>query len=241
MTTITIRHRLSAAFLPLDGFTGATLGQRVLCELDGVPLSRPVWKRDGWLVLSDLAPGEHRLTLRCRGFQDGEISFSGDVKTEEAVLLNPGRGYAFPPDTAFLSLTLSGSTEAQARVFAGTPDPRQLKLMREAKAGDSAVKMFLRASAPRPGWFLLLGKTPEAVFLRRVALDGEAETASPLTQAHTRGDALIPAQAFLATAEEKIRIPFRDSGTAYLFCQGKLKTLALRAGEKQSLEWNLEE
>ena len=155
--------------------------------------------------------------------------------------LNPGRGYAFPPGTAFLSLTLSGLPEAQARIFAGMADPRQLKLTREANAGESAVKMFLRSSAPRPGWFLLCGKTTEAVFLRRVPLDGEAETASPLAEAHKRGDALLPAQSFLAAAGEKIRIPFRDSGKAHLLCQGKLKTLELEAGEKRSLEWNLEE
>ncbi len=240
MTTITIRHQLSAAILPLDGFTGQPLGQRVLCELDGVPLARPVWKRDGWLILSDLAPGEHRLSLRCPSFQNREISLSGDVRTEIAVTLSPGAGYAFPPDTAFLFLTLSGSSDAQTQVFAGMPDPRQFKLMREAKAGDSAVKLFLRGDAPRSGWFLLGGKTTEAAFFRRVTMDGDAETASPLAQAHARGAALIPAQSFLVTAGEKIRIPFRDSGKAHLFCQGHLKTLALQAGEKRNLEWNLE-
>ena len=240
MITVTIRHRLSAALLPLDGFTGQPLGQRVLCQLDGVPLARPVWKRDGWLILPDLAPGEHRLALRCPGFQGKEISLSGDAKTEEAVILSPGAGYAFPTDTAFLTLTLSGLPEAQAQVLAGMADPRQLKLMREANAGDAAVKIFLRGPAPRPGWFILKGETTEAVFLRRVTIDGEAETASPLMETHKRGDALIPAQAFLAAPGEKIRIPFRNSGAAHLFCLGKLKTLELREGEKRSLEWNLE-
>ncbi|MBQ6205564.1 MAG: hypothetical protein IJK52_00625 [Oscillospiraceae bacterium] len=240
MMTVTIRHRLSAALLPLDGFTGQPLGQRVLCELDGVPLARPVWKRDGWLILSDLAPGEHRLALRCPSFQDREISLSGDAKTEIAVTLSPGAGYAFPTDTAFLFLTLSASPEERTQIFAGMPDPRQFKLMREAKAGDSAVKLFLRGAAPRPGWFLLCGKATEAVFFRRVTIDGDAETASPLTQDHARGAALIPAQSFLAAAGENIKIPFRNAGTAHLFCQGHLKTLALQAGEKRNLEWNLE-
>jgi hypothetical protein len=240
MIAMTIRHRLSAALLPLDGFTGRTLGQRVLCELDGVPLRRPVWKQDGWLVLSDLAPGEHRLALRCPGFETQTLSLSGDVRTEEAVIMNPGAGYAFPPDTAFLSLTLSGSPEAQARIFAGMEGPRQLKLMREAKAGDCAVKMYLRGPVPRPGWYLLRGKTTEAVFLRRVTVEGDAETASPLEGKHSRGGTLIPARLFLAAAGETLRIPFRDSGTACLFCDGKLKTVELQAGEKQSLNWNLE-
>lgn len=231
-----IRQRLSAALLPLDGFTGKPLRRRVLCQLDGVPLKRPVWKQDGWLVLSNLEPGEHRIVFHCPGFQDTTISLSGDVRTEEAVILNPGVGYAFPPDTVFLSLTLSGSS----RVFAGMPAPNSLKLMRETKAGDSSVKMFSSGSAPRPGWFLLCGKATEAAFFRRVASDGAAETASPLTEPHARGEALIPARLFLLTAGNAVRLPFQNSGTAYLFCRGELKTVELREGEKQSLEWNLE-
>lgn len=242
MISMTISHRLSAAVLPLDGFTGRVLGQRVLCELDGVPLRRPVWKQDGWLVFPDLPPGEHRLALRCPGFEKQTLSLSGDVRTEEAVILNPGLGYAYPPETAFLSLTLSGLPEAEerTRLFAGADDPRQLKLMKEAKAGDSAVKMFLRGPVPRPGWYLLRGKTTEAVFLRRVTVEGDAETASPLTAKHSRGGTFLPARLFLAAAGETLRIPFRDSGTACLFCDGKLKTVELQAGEKQSLTWNLE-
>ena len=235
-----IRKRLSAALLPLDVFTGKPLRQRVLCKLDGLPLSCPVWKQDGWLVLSNLEPGEHRILFRCPGFQDTTISLSGDVRTEEAVILNPGAGYAFPPDTVFLSLTLSGAPGAQSRVFAGMPKPNPLKLMRETEAGDSAVKMFVSGSAPRPGWFLLCGKATEAAFFRRVASDGAAETASPLAEPHARGEALIPAQSFLVTAENAVRLPFQNPGTAYLFCRGKLKTVELREGEKQSLEWNLE-
>lgn len=235
-----IRYRLSAALLPLDAFTGETLGQRVLCELDGVPLSRPVWKRDGWLALCNLSPGEHRVVLRCPGFQDAALSLSGEVRTEEVALLNPGAGYAFPPDTAFLSLTLSGPPDGRARIFAGMSAPRPLKLMREAKADDSSLSLFVDAPAPRPGWFLLCGKNPEAAFLRRVTADGDAETAAPLARTHSRGETLIPARPFLVTAGNALKLPFRNPGTAYLFRRGELKTVELRKGETQSLEWNLE-
>lgn len=235
-----IRRRLSAALLPLDSFTGETLGRRVLCKLDGVPLNRPIWKRDGWLVLSDLPPGEHRIVFRCPGFEDATVSLSGDVRTEEAVLLNPGESYAFPPKSVFLSLTLSGLPDAQARVFAGMLPSRPLKLMRETKAEDSSVEMFVSGPAPRPGWFLLCGKATEAAFFRRVTAEGAAETALPLTQPHSRGETLIPARSFLMTAGNAVKLPFRNPGTAYLFCRGKLKTVELRTGEKSSLEWNLE-
>ena len=236
-----IRRQVSAALMALDGFTGRTLGQRVRCELDGVPLTRPVWKRDGWLVLTNLSPGEHRLTLRCPGFQDATLSLSGGARQEYSVILSPGPGYAFPPGTAFLSLTVSAPPDAEAEIFAGIAVPRPLKLMKEARAGESAVQMLLRGPAPSPGWFLFNGKTPEAVFLRRVSVKGDAETASPLTETHFRGEALIPTQRFSVKAGEAVRMPFREAGTAVLFCGGKLKTVELRTGAETRLEWNLEE
>ena len=235
-----IRHHISAALLPLDGFTGKILGKRVLCKLDGVPLARPEWKRDGWLILTDLPSGEHRLSFRCPGFQEETLTLSGDGTREGAVILSPGRGYAFPPETAFLSLTLSGASDGKARIFAGTPGPRPLKLMRDTRAGDTAVKMFLRGPAPSPGWFLLKGRTTEAAFLRRVTASGDADAASPLTDAHPRGDTLIPAQSVLVSTGETVRIPFRDAGEAVLFCRGALKTAELRTGAEARLEWNLE-
>lgn len=233
-----IRYQMSAALLILDGFTGRTLGKRVVCKLDGVPLARPVWKSDGWLVLTNLSPGEHKLSLRCPGFQDKEISVSGNAAQENAVIMSPGARYAFPVGTAFLSLTLSGATEAQ--VFAGMPGPRPLKLTRAAKAGESAVKMFLSGPTPPPGWFLIKDKATEAAFLRRVGIDGEAETASPLASAHSRGATLIPAQAFLVRQGETVRIPFRNAGEATLFCGGTLKTVELRTGAEERLNWSLE-
>lgn len=235
-----IRHHVSAALMALDGFTGETLGQRVQCELDGAPLTRPVWKRDGWLVLFDLAPGEHRLTLRCPGFQDATLSLSDGGRRENSVILSPGPKYAYPLGTAFLSLTLSGTAGADASIFAGLFSPRPLKLMREAKTGESSVKILLRGPAPSPGWFLFNGKKPEAVFLRRVDIGGDADAASPFAETHSRGEALIPTQFFSVKVGETVRIPFREAGKAVLFHDGTVKTVDVRKGPEQRFEWNLE-
>ncbi len=65
-----IRHSASAVFLMRDGFTGMTLtdGSATRCLLDGRPLRRPMWKRDGYLVLIDLTPGEHVLRILRNGY-----------------------------------------------------------------------------------------------------------------------------------------------------------------------------
>ena len=54
-----IRHGMSAAYLLRDGFTGAVLagGSATRCFLDGRPLRRPLWKREGYLVLCESAAG----------------------------------------------------------------------------------------------------------------------------------------------------------------------------------------
>ena len=61
-----ILRTANAVFLMRDGFTGKTLtdGSAMRCLLDGRPLRRPIWKRDGYLVLTDLAPGAHGIFIR---------------------------------------------------------------------------------------------------------------------------------------------------------------------------------
>ena len=236
-----IRRRVSAALMALDAFTGQALGKRVMCVLDGVPLTRPVYKSDGWLILTDLSPGTHSLSLRCPGFEEKTLSLSGETALEETVLLSPGQGYAFPRGTVFLPLTLTGTAGTSARMFAGMSGARPLKLMKEADAGSVSVKLFVNGTPPRPGWFLVGRKTPEAVFLRRVSADGDADAAEPLTQTRSRGDTLIPVQSLRVTAGTSVKIPFRGTGTAYLFCRGTLRTIELRTDAEARLEWTLEE
>ena len=79
-----IRRTVSAALLLRDGFTGAALknGAATVCLLDGKPLQRPIWKRDGYLVLTDLTPGEHSLSIRRSGYRDETVALT---VTEPAV------------------------------------------------------------------------------------------------------------------------------------------------------------
>ena len=65
-----ITLHVSAVCRVRDGYTGKALdASALLCTLDGLPC-RPVGKPDGCLVLVNLTPGVHRLSLRSRGYQE---------------------------------------------------------------------------------------------------------------------------------------------------------------------------
>ena len=105
-----IRHGMSAAYLLRDGFSGAVLtdGSATRCLLDGRPLRRPLWKREGYLVLTDLEEGEHLLQISRRGYRDEFVTIPvGEARpVEDTITLKPGAGYRFPRETVRVSLTL---------------------------------------------------------------------------------------------------------------------------------------
>ena len=94
-----IRIHVSAVCRVRDGFTGKILeGSRLQCDLDGARC-RPTAKPGGYLVLTDLPAGPHRLSLRCPGYQEGWVEFSAGRDTQELdVTMKPGRGYPLQRD-----------------------------------------------------------------------------------------------------------------------------------------------
>ncbi len=245
-----IRHTASAAFLLRDGFTGRTLlgGSATLCQLDGRPLLRPLWKREGYLVLPDLAPGEHSLLIRRAGYRDELVTFPVEEgKTlEDTISLKPGPGYRFPAETVRVTLRLSRGAMAAAgeQIWLGMPMRTRLRLAQEkARSGDREVHIFCEgnsAALPIPGHFLLTDKkAPELVFLR--SLRGETgELAPPLGLDHGRGTEFVPVQLYAADAAGRVQVLLREPGTLLGFSAGKVYELPLRAGEQES-EWKLED
>ena len=66
-----------------DGFTGRGMESAgLLCTLDGISC-RPVWKPGGYLVLTNLPHGPHRLRLRGRGYQEEWVELDVDGGTRE--------------------------------------------------------------------------------------------------------------------------------------------------------------
>ncbi len=172
-----IRRTVSAAFLLRDAFTGAVLsdGAATRCLLDGRPLQRPVWKQDGYLVLTDLAQGEHTLLLSRRAYRDESVTFHVEdgATMEDTISLKPGAGYRFPSDTVRVSLTLRRGTSAAAgeMLWLGVQPRSRLKLAQEkTEPGEKLARLFCEGNSallPIPGHFLIRGKaSPELAYLR---------------------------------------------------------------------------
>lgn len=244
-----IRRTVSAALLLRDGFTGRTLtgGPATVCLLDDRPLSRPIWKKDGYLVLTDLTPGEHVLRIRRSGYRDELVPLrvQEGAALEDTISLKPGTGYRFPPETVRVALTVrqKGSPAAGAQVWLGLRQRTRLKLAREnAEGGDETARLFCDGSAsllPIPGYFLVDDPdAPELVYLRSLRID-TGEFASPLAHAHARGTELAPVQSYTADEAGRLQVLLSQPGLLTCFCEGKTLTAQLGAGDER-LEWELE-
>jgi hypothetical protein len=245
-----IRHGMSAAYLLRDGFSGAVLtdGSATRCLLDGRPLRRPLWKREGYLVLTDLEEGEHLLQISRRGYRDEFVTIpAGEARpVEDTITLKPGAGYRFPRETVRVSLTLKkgGSAAGGQRIWLGTAPRFRLKLAQEkTEAGDEEAHLFCEGNAallPIPGHFLMAdGKGPELVYLR--SLRGETgEFAPPLAQSHSRGTEFIPMQSYAADEGGLVQVLLREPGKLTGFAGGRVFEAELHAGE-QELEWKMED
>lgn len=244
-----IRRTVSAAFLLRDGFTGQTMtgGSAVRCLLDGRPLQRPIWKQEGYLILTDLAPGEHELRISRSGYLDELVTLqvTEGAAVEDTICLKPGRGYRFPSETVRVSIYVRrGRNPApKEKIWLGVLQRTKLVLAQEtAAAGDAGARLFcegIPARFPIPGHFLLTGsKSTELVYLRSLR-DETGEFAPPLTKEHARGSELIPVQPYCTDAGGNVQILLREPGTLIGFSDGKLFSSPLNAGA-QTLEWDLE-
>ena len=190
-----IHRQVSAVFQLRDGFTGRMLPNAggLLARLDGAPC-RPLWKQGGYWVLTDLAPGPHRLELVLAGYRPEPVEWSWDgaAPWQGCVVLKPGQGYPFRGDVTRLVLQLSGENGplAHEAVWLCTPSAAQPKLAQDkAQPGDTQLRLYYKgpaAALPVPGAFLLQdgGHTERIELLR---LEGEQGIlAAPLEQKHSR-------------------------------------------------------
>ena len=244
-----IRHAVNAVFLLRDGFSGSTLtdGSATRCFLDGRPLRRPIWKREGYLVLADLAPGEHLLQISRRGYREETVSILAEdgKPVEDTITLKPGAGYRFPRETVRVTLTLRRGQSAAAlqKLWLGVAPRFLLKLAQEkTESGTEEAHLFCEGSAallPIPGHFLMAdSKAPELVYLR--SLRGETgQFLPPLTQEHSRGTQFIPMQSYETDEEGSVQVLLREPGTLTGYFEGQVFEAELRPGE-QKIEWKTE-
>ena len=244
-----IRRTVSAAFLLRDGFTGRTLtgfsGTR--CTLDGRPIVRPIWKREGYLVLTDVEPGEHELVVMRSGYRNEHVKLDirEDAALEDTISLKPGAGYRFPPETVRVSISLRRGENAASdeQIWLGLqPHTRLILAQERTEAGETRARLFCEGSAallPIPGHFLFADKTaPELVYLRHLR-EENGEFSTPLHTAHARGTELIPVQPYGSDGNGNVRVLLKEPGTLIGFFDGKVFYAQLNAGS-QALDWELE-
>ncbi len=211
-----ISFRVGGVFRVRDAFTGLpVVPSKVLCTLDGRPC-RPVGKREGYLVLTDLPAGPHRLVLRCRGYREETVDFTaGERAPELDVTLKPGVGYPFrrPPARLTVTLRRDGAPAAGTLFWLATAAGPEIKLAQsDAETGAESLRLFCKVpdavSVPAP---LLLedGADSELVVLR----DLQGETGwleRPLLRPHGRGRRLLPAQRYRADDAGAVTALLRD-------------------------------
>ena len=235
-----IRRTVSAVLLLRDGFSGRTVvpDSGVLCRLNGRAV-RPVRKPEGYMILTDLEPGVHILSLRCRGYREEEISLTVPERgvTEHEVDLTPGDGYRFPAGTACLHLTAPGA--GGETLWAALSGRLRLKLAQEKKQDEeTGLRLFCSGDPgrlPVPGTFLAIDeKGPELIHLRSVR--GETgELSVPVQREHPRGTELRPARSFRMDGEGKAELLFPRGGEVFLFCRDQWTKVLLLPGEQDFL------
>lgn len=235
-------HRVvRAALLVRDAFTGAPFvsGASLRCVLDGQNV-RPLWKTGGYLILTDLEPGEHRLLLSCRSYRDQELVFqAGERVWEQEIDMEPADNYPLLRDFALLRLTLKKKKEEP--IWAAVPDPVSLRVAQAPEKDASEVRLMRCGPAELlslPGWFLAAdeGKVgPELVHLRE--FKGEMGIFDvPMSKSHPRGTELFRARRLAAQADGVFEAAFRGGEKIFLFYDGKLKAVELGTGT-QEVEW----
>jgi len=237
-----IRRQVSAALLVRDAFTGQPFprGNGTLCQVDGRHYT-PVWKDGGYLVLTDLSPGEHTVTLRRQGYLDQTLTVpvAGGRPWEGWTGLLPGPGYPFPARTAWVELTLLAKKKPAVgvEVWLAPDGGGKLKLAQDkANAGDRELKLFysgVESQLRVPGDFLIAGKKTAEVAALEDFWNGKAQLARPLTGSYMRGEELMPAQRYESGGDGRLNCVLRESGRLWALCEGKLSALEVQPGKNR--------
>lgn len=206
-----------------DGFTGRELpASSLLCTLDGIPC-RPVGKPGGYLVFTDLPHGVHRLSLRCRGYQEEQVEFQADGGTRELdVSMKPGEGYPFRRAATRLRLTVLGKKGPAAGqiVWLAVPTPEMKIAQGKVEAGEQELRVYCKGPPFFGPCLIEDGKNSEIVTLS--ALEGEqGRLAAPLGSGHSRGRPLLPAQRYRAGEDGVLTAVFHDPCLVQVYVEGK--------------------
>lgn len=224
-----------------DGYTGQPLaGSSLLCTLDGAPV-RPLAKAGGYLVLLDLSPGPHRLSLRGHGYQEEWVELQAGEGTQEIeVTMKPGAGYPFRGQVTRLTLTVQEGERpaAHCQLWLAASPRSELKIAQtKVQAGQRQFRLYSKgpAAAVATGEYLIAdGADSEIVRLQ--GLEEEMATLSgPLARDHSRGRPLLPAQRYRTDGAGRLTAVFQTACTVAVYEAqgGLLASLPLEEGENR--------
>ena len=229
-----------------DGYTGQPLaGSALLCTLDGAPV-RPLAKAGGYLVLLDLSPGQHRLSLRSHGYQEEWVDLTAGEGTQEVeVTMKPGAGYPFRGRVTRLELTVTedGRPAPHRQLWLAVPPRSELKIAQsKVQGGEVQFRLYSKAPAATvpPGEYLIAdGNGSEIVRLRGIE-EELGILAAPLARDHSRGRPLLPAQRYRTDQGGRLTAVLQTACTVEVYEEtaGLLASLPLEEGEnRQEIRW----
>ncbi|WP_274650175.1 hypothetical protein [Paenibacillus humicola] len=221
----TFVSRCSLALVVRDAFTGlAPSPSSVTVRVAGTS-RKPVVKREGIWVFSDLAPGAAVVRIESPIYAAKTLridpSTLNPLNPIKAVSLMPGRAYPLPSGATALDLTFSdaeGRRASGAAVSAVMTDDRaaRARIAADAPAGAAVLEALSVAGRPAPGDCYLI-RTREGEILDRCRLAGmgpedrRIRLDEPLAAAISKGSLLLPVMEADADANGFVRLVFRPA------------------------------
>ena len=228
-----------------DGFTGKPIAQSaLLCTLDGAPF-RPLLKKGGYIVFTNIGEGEHSIVLSGARYVDEHLSVnvSEGQCVEKAVSMKPSAKYPFGKSVTRLTLAVkrSGAPARESEIWISVANPLyEIKIAQDSVAsGEKVSRLFSRDKKileQLPAAYLVYdGRSSEIVEIADLTEEtGSFE--SPFGFAHKRGTVLFPAQKYTADASGVIEMVFGEPGSLMVFSleTATVKEIKLSEGKNEA-------
>jgi len=194
--------------------------------------TRVMRHKDGFILLSGLSAGEHRLCLHHPNYRDVHRTIRIDEEKSglEVVTMRP----IFVRGEHLCRLHLSGLIPGSTVYISGQHFCLQLQ-QSQCPAGTDEVRLFKKLNFKLIPPLLLLcadPAAPETVILMDSLGDDMWQLATPLQSGHKRGTKFYPTQPYEVAADGTTEAIFFEPGTVSLLYDGQLYEQSVEEGEQ---------